>query len=93
MRLIIFMIALISFGCGTTAPKPPVVPYCPIVAIEGDQAYLYCSWSDGSGSKWRVPIDTLFLKKEKYICTTDQGYADAYKYGQELNRWVGKHCK
>lgn len=90
--LIASVIALILSACASTAPVPPVIPYCPIVAVEGGDAYLYCQNSDGTGSKWRVKIKDLPQRPEKYVCTTDEGYAAGYKYGQDLKRWVQNNC-
>lgn len=81
-------------GCQhPSAPKPPAVPYCPIIAVEGGTPYLKCYMTNKPEDVWRVRIDKEFWKREqKTICTTDQGYADAYAYGQRLNRWIDKNC-
>jgi hypothetical protein len=76
-----------------SAPKPHPIPECDIVAVEGGIPYLYCHMTDKPADKWRVKIDSTFwAKPEKYVCTTDQGYAQAYKDGQALSRWMEKNC-
>lgn len=75
------------------APKPPPFPDCDIIAVENDDPYLKCKWSTG-GDVWRIPIDqNLWKRQEKYMCTTDQGYADLQNYGKSLKRWADNHCK
>jgi hypothetical protein len=95
MRLIIIIIVWTSLlsGCVSSAPKPPIIKKCDIVAVEGGNPYLYCRWSNGSTERFRIPISDLYRHEEKYICTDDVGYAEAYKYGQNLKRWTDQHCK
>jgi len=95
LKILLIAFAITLASCAhPTAPKPPPVPYCPIVAVEGGVPYLYCYMTDKPKDKWRVQIEPseFWKRDEKYVCTTDKGYADAYKYGQLLNRWIDKNC-
>ena len=109
MRLMISLIALAviasQLGCASSAPKLRPLPRCGLVANPGGSApYLRCAMYDGQkdvSEVWRVPIADLpkvdrdgnRLHPERYICTTDQGYADAEDYARKLKRWTDQHCK
>lgn len=89
----IVLVSILNFGCShPQAPKPPPMPKCDLIATDTHGQYLRCKWN-GQGEAWRIPIDTLYKRPERYTCTTDQAYAEAWKYGKELDRWISRNCK
>lgn len=97
MRLIISAIVCVAsvnfLGCAhPSAPRPPPMQECDLIAVEGGEPYLRCKWSTG-GDAWRIKIKNLPARKEKYLCTDDKSYANAWVYGEALDRWINQHCK
>lgn len=93
MRLIGIMTLFLVSSCVSTAPKPPVVQRCDLISVEGVKPYLRCKWSQGSEEVWRIPIDNIYQRPERYICTDDESYANAVNYGKQLNDWMKTHCQ
>jgi hypothetical protein len=93
MRRIAFMIVLLLSvtGCLSSQPAAPRVTQCTLIAVSGGSPYLYCTLPDGSKS--RVPISSLPSRPERYLCTDDNGYADAVNYQRAMSRWVDTHCR
>jgi uncharacterized protein YceK len=94
---LIAVVVLLSGCAGTiklpeSAPKPPVIPICDLIATESTGQYLRCKWN-AQGDAWRIPISDLYKQPVKYLCTTDKGYADSYSYGKKMEAWASKNCK
>jgi hypothetical protein len=98
LKLLLIAFTIVLSNCASpiklpeSAPKPPVIPICDLIATESTGQYLRCRWN-AKGEAWRIPISDLYLQKVKYFCTTDQGRADSYSYGKDMEAWAGKHCK
>ncbi len=91
-------------GCGTSAPQMKPIPRCGLIVVEEVAPYFNCQFYDGEdaiGEEWKVQIADLLKKDtqgkplhpEQYVCTTDEGYADAENFVNKLSRWIVKHCK
>lgn len=97
MRLIVFVlscaVSVNFFGCAHhSAPKPPPLVECDLIAVAGGDPYLKCQWSTG-GDVWRVSIKNLPNQNKKYLCTDDASYAKAWQYAEALDRWIMRECK
>lgn len=96
LLLMIFITSLSNLGCQTKlpegAPKPKPIPKCDLIATAETGQYLRCRWN-GEGEVWRVPVSSLYTQKTKYICTTDQGFADGWTWVQEMDRWAESNCR
>lgn len=86
-KILLTLLAIVLNGC-LNVPTAPVIPACSLVAIDGEEAYLYCINSDNSGSEWRIPI----LGANKYICTSPDGYLAGIKYQKELEQYINQNC-
>lgn len=94
MLLISFAISLSS--CATlppSAPKPPVVKSCDLIATAPEGQYLRCMMSAGKSEIIRIPVETLYKRPEKYICTDDKGYADTYAWTKKMETWIANNCE
>ena len=63
-----------------------------MIAVAGREPYLRCKWTNGD-EVWRLPIKEIHARPEKYLCTTDESYAEAWKYRQALERWITNWCR
>lgn len=90
MILMIILTSLSVVSCKTpNAPKPPKIHECGL--IDEGSPYLYCRFSDGSSGRWRVTLNRS--QSKKWVCTTVEDHAEAWKYGEELSRWIGRNCR
>lgn len=97
LKVFLSFVVISLVGCGAlpkSAPKPPPIPECGLIYVQGREPYLKCHWStDQSKTPEYWYIRAPKLQEGMHVCTTPDGYVDAYNYAQEVARWAKKNCE